>query len=125
MVRSVGNQGLCSNKELCIKESDKTIRAREKLKKGLEKLEGKVTQEALKKKIVEIHDRISRTAPERVHVSKGLQLFDNNQTPAKVSPKVLALFAKIKENNENNALYIETLDETYQTGLVDHQVEEI
>ncbi len=83
----------------CALESEKTKKAREKLKKMFEKLEKEITQENLNKKISEIHDRISRLAPQRVHLnSKSISLFDNNQNAAKVSDKVMQIFQNIKQN---------------------------
>jgi hypothetical protein len=85
---------------VCVEESDKTKRAREKLKKRLEKLEKKITQDALKSKVTEIHDRISRHAANRVVLTKKtISLFDNNQNSAEISMKVSLISQKIKENS--------------------------
>ncbi|MFA6118818.1 MAG: hypothetical protein WCT85_05440 [Parachlamydiales bacterium] len=84
---------------LCVEESEKTKKARDKLKKILEKLEKEITQDGLNKKIFEIHDRISRLAPERVVLKrKSISLFDNNQNAAKVSEKVASIFQALRLN---------------------------
>lgn len=83
----------------CAGESEKTKKAREKLRKLFESLEKEITQENLNKKINEINDRISRLAPERVVLpSKSISLFDNNRNAAKVSNKVKEIFQNIKQS---------------------------
>ena len=83
-----------SQLEECVGESEKTKRAREKLKKRLDLLEKQITKEALNKKIIEIHDRISRHAPCRVVLKrKTISLFDNNQNSAEVSNKVSEVYS--------------------------------
>ncbi len=105
--------------EVCLEESDKTKRAREKLRKRLEKLEKEITQEALKKKIIEIHDRISRHAANRVVLTrKSISLFDNNQNPAAISNKVFSISKKIKENN---SIFIESLNQV-EGRLKEHDI---
>lgn len=76
-------------------ESYKTKRAREKLRKQLEKEEAFVTPQALERTMIEIHRWIARRAPERVVLkSKTISLFDENQTPAKVSRRIEAFANK-------------------------------
>jgi hypothetical protein len=99
-----------SLQNLC-EESEKTRRAREKLRKRLKQLEQKITQDALKRKIIEIHDRISRHAPDRVPTKKNnISLFDNNQSSKEISRKVCAFREKIvsifEEVKENNAMFL-------------------
>lgn len=89
-----------TNQQDYIKESEKTKRAREKLKKRLNSLEQEITQEALKKKIIEIHDRITRHSSSRTILSrKTISLFDNNQNAAKISNKVNSIYQKMKVSN--------------------------
>lgn len=98
--------------ELCAEESEKTKKARVKLKKRLEKLEKEIQknlQDNIKKKIIEIHDRISRHAAFRVVLKrKSICLFDNNINSAEISNKVYQIAKKIKENN---AIFINSLKE--------------
>lgn len=109
-----------ANQELCLEESEKTKKAREKLKKKLEKLEKEISQDDLKKKIIEIHDRISRHAANRIVLTrKSISLFDNNQNPAEVSNKVSLLSKQIKENN---AIFIDSFEDSEKT-LKDREIE--
>ncbi len=81
------------------KESDKTQKAREKLKKQLSDIEKQVTQEALKRKVEEIHHWIARHAPGRVVLrSKKISLFDENQNAQEMSKCVSVISNKIKQN---------------------------
>jgi hypothetical protein len=81
------------------KESDKTIKAREKLKKQLKDIEKQVTQEALKRKVEEIHHWIARHAHVRVVLrTKKICLFDENQNAAQVSKCVDIISSKLKQN---------------------------
>lgn len=70
-------------------ESDKTKRAREKLRRQLEAVENRVTKQAIEKKSAEIHRWIGRHANNRLVLkSKAISLFDENQNPAPESEKV-------------------------------------
>ncbi len=70
-------------------ESDKTKRAREKLKKHLAGEQNKATKEALDRKSAEIHRWIGRHAKDRTVVpGKGISLFDNNENSADPSEKI-------------------------------------
>lgn len=81
-------------------ESDKTKRAREKLRNRLDLLEKKITEKDLQRAIVDIHERISLYASDRVPLrEKSIALFDNNQHPAKSSAKVAKFAQKIHENS--------------------------
>ncbi|NGX35779.1 MAG: hypothetical protein K1000chlam1_00612 [Candidatus Anoxychlamydiales bacterium] len=94
------------NKNKFAEESDKTLRARGKLKKRLKLLEEEITKEALNKKIIEIHDRISRYAATRaVLTRKTISLFDNNQNSAKISNKITKIAQSITSNSK---MFIET-----------------
>ncbi|MCH9616834.1 MAG: hypothetical protein SP4CHLAM5_01080 [Chlamydiia bacterium] len=71
------------------KETERTVRARNKLKKRLGILDEKVTEGALEKKTDEIHRWISRHANDRVVLKKkSISLFDSNKNAAKMSSKV-------------------------------------
>ncbi|MDX8431502.1 MAG: hypothetical protein SNF33_06875 [Candidatus Algichlamydia australiensis] len=70
-------------------ESEKTKRAREKLKKNLTNEQTKTTKEALDRKSAEIKVWIGRHAKDRTVVpGKGISLFDNNENPADPSEKI-------------------------------------
>jgi len=108
-----------SSQVLIAEESVKTKRAREKLKKRLEKLENEITQKSLKRKVIEIHDRISRHAANRVVLTrKSISLFDNNQNSAEISKKISLISEKIKQNN---AIYSESL-EYLENNLKNHEI---
>ena len=86
-------------KQELAKESEKTLKAREKLKKRLSKIEQKVTQEALKHKIKEMHLWISRHAKYRITLpNKKIALFDENKNSAQLSKYVSVISKKIKED---------------------------
>lgn len=83
-------------KELA-KESEKTKKAREKLKKRLAELDQKITTQALERKSIEIHRWISRHASNRVILkNKDISLFDENKTPAQASQKILRIAQKLE-----------------------------
>ncbi len=80
-------------------ESDKTKKARFKLKKQLEKIDKQVTQEALKRKVQEIHYWIARHAHNRVVLkSKNISLFDENQNAAELSNRVINILNVLKKD---------------------------
>lgn len=82
--------------KLLAEESEKTKKLREKLNRHLISIEEKVTQQALDRKINEIHHWISRHASHRIPLkSKAISLFDENQNTAKVSQKVINLVKKL------------------------------
>ena len=84
-------------KELA-RESYKTKRAREKLKKKLEAIDLAVTEQALEQKTIEIHRWIARHAPYRVVLrTKNISLFDENQNTAKLSRRVEGIALKVQE----------------------------
>ena len=81
-----------------MEESVKTRKTREKLKKRLEVLEKKVTQQALERKTIEIHRWIARHASHRVILrSKNISLFDENQNTAEISKKISSLAEQMKK----------------------------
>jgi hypothetical protein len=70
-------------------ESEKTKKARQKLKKRLMELERKVTVQALERKNMEIHRWIARHAPQRIVLrSKNISLFDENKNTAEISARI-------------------------------------
>lgn len=80
-----------------VQESGKIKKCREKLIKQLQKIDQRVTQEALKVKAQQIHDWISRHAQRRVILKdKNISLFDENQHAAKLSKYVVETLDKIK-----------------------------
>lgn len=87
-------------KKFIVEESDKTRKAREKLKKHLDSIEKKITTQALKKQTIEIHRWIARHASDRVVLKdKEISLFDENQNAAKLSHRVSKLAEQLKNPN--------------------------
>lgn len=71
------------------KESEKTRKAREKLRRRLSAIDQKVTPQALEKKTIEIHRWIARHAPHRIVLkTKAISLFDENKNTAGISQKI-------------------------------------
>ena len=86
-------------------ESLKTKKVREKLKKHLEKIDARVTQQELNKKVVEIHRWISRHAFQRISLKdKAFSLFDENQNTARVSLKISKLMSELQSNSNQKPL---------------------
>ena len=82
-------------------ESEKTRKAREKLKRRLKDLEKKVTQQALERKNMEIHRWIARHAPGRIVLrTKAISLFDENKNTAKISQKIAHVAMQLKKELE-------------------------
>lgn len=80
-------------------ESAQTRKVREKLQKKLEKIEQKITTEALKKKVVEIHKWIAKNAGDRVVLrAKTISLFDSNQNTAQTSRKILGVMEQLQKD---------------------------
>jgi hypothetical protein len=79
-------------------ESEKTRKAREKLKRQFDAFDKKVTPQALEKKAIEIQRWIARHAPNRIALkSKSISLFDENQNAAELSIRVSQLADQIKK----------------------------
>jgi len=70
---------------LIVDESQKTKKARKKLKDRLDHFEKKMTPQALKRKSEEISRWIERHASDRVPVKKDIPLFDKNANSVKPS----------------------------------------
>lgn len=83
-------------------ESEKTKKAREKLRKKLESLEQKITPQALERKSLEIGRWIERHAPQRVILKQKMSLFDENKNTAEVSAKVAKLAINIQRGVESS-----------------------
>jgi len=83
-------------KQHIAEESDKTRRAREKLKKKLEATDKKITPQALEKKTDEIHRWIARHAHHRIVLKSKISLFDENEHAAEVSHRISHFINDIK-----------------------------
>jgi FtsZ-binding cell division protein ZapB len=78
-------------------ESLKTRKAREKLRRHLEKLDAHITPQALKEKSIEIHRWITRHAEHRVVLKeKSISLFDENQNAAKLSQRIAKIAQQLQ-----------------------------
>lgn len=76
-------------------ESEKTKKAREKLKKRLDMMDQKITKEALDRKSIEIQRWIARHADHRIALrEKSIALFDENQNAAEISFKISKIAEK-------------------------------
>lgn len=83
-------------------ESEKTKKAREKLRKRLLELEKKVTTQALERKNMEIHRWIARHAPQRIVLrSKNISLFDENKNTAEISQRISKVALQLKRDIES------------------------
>ncbi len=85
-------------KKSIVEESQKTRRAREKLKRQLEALDKRITPQALERKAIEIQRWIARHASSRVVLkNKSISLFDENQNAADQSVRISLLADQIKK----------------------------
>ena len=83
-------------------ESEKTKKAREKLRKKLELMEEKITSKALEGKVMEIQRWIARHAPQRVVLKqKAISLFDENKNTAQISQKVAKFALNLQVKNSS------------------------
>ena len=81
-------------------ESEKTKKARDKLRKRLNSIEEKVTPQAIERKTVEIHRWIARHAPHRIALkTKAISLFDENKNTASISQKISKLVLNLQQTN--------------------------
>lgn len=84
-------------KKQLAEESEKTKKARQKLKKRWEDIDAKMTPQALERMSLEIHRWIARHAPHRVVLrTKAISLFDENKTTAKTSEKINKVAQSLK-----------------------------
>lgn len=81
-------------------ESPKTKKARRKLQQKLEKVEKKVTPQAVEEKTHEISQWIARHASDRIAVKKDISLFDKNRNPAQPSKSVSKMAKDISNEVE-------------------------
>jgi hypothetical protein len=81
-------------------ESEKTRKAREKLRKRMMAIEKEITTQALKQKNMEIHRWIARHAPQRVVLrTKTFSLFDENKNTAASSAKIVRVAEQLQACN--------------------------
>ncbi len=109
-----------NSEEIKIKdESEKTKKARVKLRKRLDILERNINEKELEKKVIEIHDRISRHSALRVVLKrKSISLFDNNENTAELSKKVNLVAEKLKEDSLIFMQSINNLNESLKEHLI-------
>lgn len=94
-----------------VDESAKIKKSRNKLIKQLKKIDQLITQEALNKKALEIHNWIARHANYRIILkSKNISLFDENKNTAKLSKYVLETLNKLENNNSKAEPLIKKVD---------------
>ncbi|NGX39350.1 MAG: hypothetical protein KR126chlam1_00676 [Chlamydiae bacterium] len=87
-------------KKKLAEESLKTKKAREKLRKRLEVIDERITEEGLKQKNLEIHRWIARHAENRVTLKdKSISLFDENQNAAEISLKINKIAKKLSQGS--------------------------
>ncbi len=80
-------------------ESEKTKKAREKLKSRLKKIDTMVTSQAIDEKKDQIADWISRHSWSRDAVSRDdLGLFDQNRNPAPLSKKTQGMKERLEKD---------------------------
>jgi hypothetical protein len=86
-------------KKKLAEETEKTIKARNKLKKRLGALDKQVTEKAIEEKTDEIHRWISKHSNDRVVLKKkSISLFDCNKNAAEMSPKLQKMAESILKN---------------------------
>lgn len=83
--------------KIIAEESEKTKRAREKLKAKLDTTDKKITEKALKDKSQEIASWIERHSTDRLSVDKDISLFDQNRNSAKMSKTIEKLAEELKK----------------------------
>jgi hypothetical protein len=74
--------------KIIAEESEKTKKAREKLKQKIDRTDKKITEKALQDKAQEIASWIERHASDRLSVEKDISLFDQNRNSAKMSRSI-------------------------------------
>ena len=86
-------------KKKLAEETDRTIKARNKLQKRLGALDKQVTEKALEKKTDEIHRWISKHSTDRVVLKKkSISLFDSNKNAAEMSSKLQKMAESIAKS---------------------------
>ncbi len=79
------SSGLRKSLLMIAEESEKTKKARKKLKSKLDGTDKKMTEKAIKDKSLQIAGWIERHLPDRISVEKEISLFDQNRNSAKMS----------------------------------------
>ena len=88
-------------KKKIAEETERTLKARNKLKKRLGLIDEKITDAALEKKNDEIHRWISKHANDRVVLKKkSISLFDSNKNAAKMSSKVQKMATELEKTKK-------------------------
>ena len=85
--------------KIIAEESEKTKKAREKLKQKFDKSDKKITEKALKDKSQEIAGWIERHSSDRLSVEKDISLFDQNRNSAKMSKTLEKLAEDLKNEH--------------------------
>ncbi len=94
---------MTQEKTATVEESAKTRKTREKLRKRLDALEKKITPQALKEKVIEIHRWIALNAGHRVLLrTKEISLFDENQNTASISRKISSIADQIQKDIDHS-----------------------
>lgn len=83
--------------KIIAEESEKTKRAREKLRAKLDRTDKKITEKALQDKSQEIASWIERHSSDRLSVDKDISLFDQNRNSAKMSKSIEKLAEELKK----------------------------
>ncbi|MGD0664353.1 MAG: hypothetical protein ABSA17_01305 [Rhabdochlamydiaceae bacterium] len=84
--------------KIIAEESDKTKKARLKLKQKLDRSDKKLTEKALQDKSQEIAGWIERHASDRISVEKEISLFDQNRNSAKMSRSIEKLAEELAKD---------------------------
>ena len=85
--------------KIIVEESEKTKRAREKLKQKIDRTDKKITEKALKETSQEIAGWIERHSTDRILVEKDISLFDQNRNSAKMSRSIEKLAEELKNEH--------------------------
>lgn len=101
-IKMVSSQEKKDKQKELAKESLKTQRAREKLRKRLSEMDTKFTKEALHQKTVEIHRWISKHADSRIPLKeKSISLFDENQNAVDTSIRIAKIAKRLQEGSSD------------------------
>jgi hypothetical protein len=84
--------------KIIAEESEKTKKAREKLKQKINRTDKKLTEKALQDTSQEIAGWIERHASDRISVEKDISLFDQNRNSAKMSRAVEKLAEELAKD---------------------------
>ncbi len=84
--------------KLYAEESEKTKKARQKIKEQMRSVDEAFTDGALQKKLAEIKIWIARHAKNRVVIKNKVSLFDQNQNTAKISQAIASIMRKVQKD---------------------------